>query len=322
MTASPCAAGQWPDQFHQMISSSILPAGHVNTDPQLQDGLDAVNAAPAGASSASQVSRIGDDDLVLSPGLDRTSRSVITPLPEAAAIDPVQTLLQSSIPGVPVAPQILTPAVDPGVALCNPSMDAVVGACVAPVAPTLPPPLSLSAKNGPSLRLPSFEALGIANPHSSSGVADNPPLLAQPSDPLAVLRGPERLLHQGTSLGGQTSGPISRTLSLDIDTRLPPPIRLAAHAIETLTPPDEDFQSSWDNLAPSANRTAPEHPLSVTSEPTRPGPTPIVSGQARNGNGTDAPGAPRIEIQRTVSDNARSAWVDEASDTIGESTHW
>lgn len=197
-----------------------------------------------------------------------SSPALFTPLPDLAMLDPLQSLVQPvlPLPSASAAPVLLTPptALD---AAHYPSMDTIVGASVAPG-----PPKQLVA----GLRLPSFEALGIANPHSSTSSS----------------------LH---------------------DTSHPSPVRLKPPFLHTLTPPDEQPPHMWAPSEPLPNLTLPTSRAASTDEPHAPRPSLVAGPITPLSTASDgAADAPRLGLQRTPSDNARSSWVKSAGDVVGE----
>jgi hypothetical protein len=110
------------------------------------------------------------DGLLDSPTLQRTLASVTTPtpwtpysaFPEASAIMP-------SEPGAVREALIMTPPaeqISASMPNLTDDMNLIVGGALAPISDVAPQ--RLVAKAGPGLRLPSFEAMGIASPHSDS----------------------------------------------------------------------------------------------------------------------------------------------------------
>ncbi|GAM89962.1 hypothetical protein ANO11243_080020 [Dothideomycetidae sp. 11243] len=289
-----------------MVNPGLLTPALVDSacDPQHVLKVDA-GSTRASATTA-RVLPVGDDNLVVSPSLEKSLQTSITPLPDTNTMDPLHALVQPALPGSAAAPQVITPASESAPLLDLPSMDTVVGACIAPISQSsaLHAPAQ-SSKTSPGLRLPSFEALGIANPHSTAPGAHPSPFRNRLSDPVpAFLDGLE-------SLGGEaTSCPITRTWSLDADHTSPPPIRLASHLFETLTPPDDTAQVLWSSLAPSMQQDISGRPMNQTGRPQlRPslaaGPVTPVSASS------ETPNVPRIEIQRSMSDNTRVQIADQ-----------
>ena len=185
-----------------------------------------------------------------SPTLQRTLASATTPapwtpysaFPEASAIMPAE-------PGASRETLIMTPQSErPGSSLAS-DMNLIVGGALAPMSDAIPQrPL---AKAGPGLRLPSFEAMGIASPHP-----DNIGLPGADNAAAGLAR--ERIL--GLTLRSRSDpGRVEGTTLLTPDVgstsdlqQLPSP-KTSSHPqptplhqyVHTLTPPAETGEPSW-----------------------------------------------------------------------------
>ena len=185
-----------------------------------------------------------------SPTLQRTLASATTPAPwtpysaypEASAIMPAE-------PGAARQTLIMTPQSEQPEFSQAGDMNLIVGGALAPMSDSIPQrPL---AKSGPGLRLPSFEAMGIASPHP-----DNIGLPG--ADTAAANLARERIL--GLTLRSRSDpGRIEGTTLLTPDIggasdihQLPSPKSSSHpqptplhHYVHTLTPPAETGDPSW-----------------------------------------------------------------------------
>lgn len=181
-----------------------------------------------------------------SPTLQRTLASATTPAPwtpysaypEASAIMPAE-------PGASRETLIMTPQSERSNSILTSDMNLLVGGALAPI------PQRPLVKAGPGLRLPSFEAMGIASPHP-----DNIGLPGADNAAASLAR--ERILGltlRSRSDPGRVGG--TTLLSPDIGSasdlqQLPSP-KSSSHPqpmplhqyVHTLTPPAETGEPSW-----------------------------------------------------------------------------
>lgn len=181
-----------------------------------------------------------------SPTLQRTLASATTPAPwtpysaypEASAIMPAE-------PGAPRETLVMTPQSERSSSSLTSDMNLIVGGALAPI------PQRPLAKAGPGLRLPSFEAMGIASPHP-----DNIGLPGADNAAASLAR--ERILGltlRSRSDPGRVEG--TTLLSSDIgsasDLQQIPSPKTSSHPqptplhqyVHTLTPPAETGEPSW-----------------------------------------------------------------------------
>ncbi|KAF2227566.1 hypothetical protein BDZ85DRAFT_277456 [Elsinoe ampelina] len=249
----------------------------------------------------------------MSPGLDATL-SDLTPLSEDSP-DPIAAAVRAPLPGHATLPAVLTPGQD---LLPQPSLDAIVGADIVPATLT---DSNLSVKGGPGLRLPSFQELGIANPRPDNLAGDtclgaaNPSVRQRLSDPVTSnMAASLRSMRLDSFSSIDNLGPLARTLSIDGEGELPPPVRRQSQLIETLTPPEDKSAILWNSLSQA------DEQYIATSRPTRGQSDPVPPSPA---NPSIIPReiprvtiAPRIELHRTTSDYQRMPFVDRAASAI------
>ena len=219
-------------------------------------------------------------------------------LPDAADI--VLTL-----PGDVNTAQVITPLPTPTTNVTESDMELIVGGALAPVhtSPRRQPPLRI----GPPLRLPSFEALGIAAPHPDrfglsrlDGVG-----IASQQDLVELFPGDvARPFHDVGGRGGGASdseADIQACKSSGGRATLGPVHQFLA----TLTPPAEGGAFDWNSLAKVAlaPMDSPFSTLSVNSAP--------ASGSDVSAFGD----IPRVSFD---GDNVKSptAWIDGAIESI------
>lgn len=137
---------------------------------------------------------------------------------------------------------------------------------------SLPP--DMPSSTGPSipkhsLRLPSFEALGIAVPHPDrkvSGVAEIPLIgagpLSNPEDPLHILSPQIENAHRPSLSLRPKDAPTSSPDSSR---------RQIKHFVATFTPPEESGSSSWASALANVTTAALDSPAQSDPERTTPG---------------------------------------------------
>ncbi|TKX21866.1 hypothetical protein C1H76_5961 [Elsinoe australis] len=264
------------------------------------------------ASHVHSAAVFSNDDTLMTPGLDQQLTD-LTPLSDIDARDPIAAV-RAPLPGYATQPTVATPGEQ---FVPQPSLDTIVGANLLP---QTPPASNVDLKAGPGLRLPSFQKLGIANPHPDSPGPDTCVVVGSTiprqrlSDPVPP--------SMASSLGGMRletlsdcSNPLTRALSLDAEGDLPLPIQRRPQLIETLTPPEDKSAVLWNSLSnPEQPYTNPSSFAEGRSQPA----VPTLSDRAESSRqplqSTAAP--PRIELQRTQSDYNRMPFVDDAASRI------
>lgn len=169
-----------------------------------------------------------------------------SPYPESSSIMP-------SEPGASREPPVKTPPADQHDDAVRPGpsseMNMIVGGALAPVSDVAPQ--RLVARSGPGLRLPSFEALGIASPHPHDLClpgADNPEASAARENALSVVArshsdpGP----REESAYHAQHVGSGSDRLQLQPNKPCAHPQHTPLHRyVHTLTPPAETGEPTW-----------------------------------------------------------------------------
>ena len=198
----------------------------------------------------------------------------------------------------------------PAVDVPQTDMDMIVGGALAPMHFT--PPAMPRSKTGPGLRLPSFEALGIAAPHPErfgqfglDGTWIGAPQEAM-REPLA--EEDAELVDMFARLGGGKLDPPDGVPSKAGRRGTSTPVR---HYVTTLTPPAEAGEINWQSLA-----TVSAAPLD--SPATDPGLNQSFTASAQASPGAAATGsAPSIIVDEELLDEHK-AWVRGAVRTLGK----
>jgi hypothetical protein len=257
------------------------------------------------------------DGLLDSTTRQRTLASVTTPtpwtpysaFPEASAIMP-------SEPGAVREALIMTPPAEQ-LSASLPSltgdMNLIVGGALAPISDVAPQ--RLVAKAGPGLRLPSFEAMGIASPHSDSiclpGLDSAAASLARERNLGLALRSrsdPGRVECHALvtpDIGGAPD--LKQVQPPQPGSHLPqPPIHQFLH---TLTPPAETGEPHWRPSIMTAVMDSPD------IEPEMP------TGQAEAGDESvqAASGAMQSVTISTPAITGERSWLEEAVQAIRQS---
>ena len=245
-----------------------------------------------------------------SPTLQRTLASATTPAPwtpysaypEASAIMPAE-------PGASRETLIMTPQSERSNSSLASDMNLIVGGALAPI------PQRPLVKAGPGLRLPSFEAMGIASPHP-----DNIGLPGADNAAASLAR--ERILGlalRSRSDPGRVEG--TTLLSPDIGSapdlqQLPSP-KSSSHPqptplhqyVHTLTPPAETGEPSWRPSIMTAVMDSPN---------TEPG---LAVSQADAGDQSvqAASGAMQNVTISTPAITGERSWLEEAVQAIRQS---
>ncbi|KAK5133550.1 hypothetical protein LTR08_007589 [Meristemomyces frigidus] len=195
-------------------------------------------------------------------------------------------------------------------------MEVVVGGALAPVHTSLPQ--RSQPRIGPELRLPSFEALGIAAPHpdrrgQNGAVTDTPQALVD-LFPREALRSLDDLSGSGRGGGGNSGSAADCQGGKQGGGRTT--LSPAHHLVATLTPPAEGGGFNWNSSA----KVAPDPMDSQFTEPD-------ISGLSINSAPADGPDAsavgdapPRITIDGDVVDEP-DAWVDGAIESLLANLH-
>lgn len=241
-----------------------------------------------------------------SPTLSRTlagGRSPALWTPRSLLAD-ASNVLPTEPAAVADAHPAMTPPAD---CRSEPDMNLLVGGALAPVHTS--PPQRPQPRAGPGLRLPSFEALGIAAPHpdrfdqqSLDGAMASAETILQP---LGVSHADSELLEAFQHLQAHSVGGASDVAPVKMGGRaVQSPVQ---HFITTLTPPAEAGEMIWPSMTTVASApmespsTDPGHPIA-----------PVELGQT--GAGADAPGsstAPNIHVHSDV-DREDESWLDGA----------
>lgn len=253
-----------------------------------------------------------------SPGLSRT----LTGLSPRSPCSPLSSPSEATAGPVPPAPgdvQVLPLATPPpAFGGCSaPDLNMTVGGALPPVHTA--PLRSSPPKPGPGLRLPSFEALGIAAPHPSRFVRslsidraevggfardamEAPFRFPLPGDDLIdVLNevGAEGIDASGASSSATTAG--GRAIHSAVQ-----------HYIATLTPPAEAGEMHWH--PPRTIGTS--LPMDSPSTDRRNG----VQASGNSPNASDAPPIVRTAGQRppdlSRTSSGSQAWIDDAAQTL------
>jgi hypothetical protein len=252
-----------------------------------------------------------------SPTLQRTLASASTPAPwtpysaypEASAIMPAE-------PGAARQTTIMTPQSEQPISYTS-DMNLIVGGALAPMSDTMPQrPVS---KAGPGLRLPSFEAMGIASPHP-----DNISLPC--SDNAAAGLARERILGltlRSRSDPGRVEGTALLTPDVGSASDLPqsPSPKSSSHPqptplhqyVHTLTPPAETGEPSWRPSIMTAVMDSPD---------TEPG-MPVSQAEAGDQSVQAASGAMQSVTISAPAISGERSWLEEAVQAIRQfrSTH-
>lgn len=209
-------------------------------------------------------------------------------------------------------------------------MNIVVGGALAPVPMTAPKP-SLP-KVDPGLRLPSFEALGIAAPHPDrfgqqnlDGAFQDTALRVNMKEPLGHSPEDGDLVNAFATLGGGSSSNVNAAADLAVPkvggraTNTP-----VHHYVATLTPPAEGGQMNWNTMptVSSAPMDSPAtDPGAAASNHEASGASPVLpeAGSA----GTVVGSAPRTVpvMDSAIIDDAED-WVENAVHALSRSSYF
>jgi hypothetical protein len=238
------------------------------------------------------------------------SPSLTRSLPRAAwAWTPRSEPAAVPVPPAPGDVEVKQLATPPATDVSLSDLKMMVGGALAPVHIT--PPYQPHHKSGPGLRLPSFEALGIAAPHpdryghsSLDGAADQ--ACDSLREPLGSSGRDAELLHAFEGLHADRDGASSKPVGDKTGGRaVASPVH---HFISTLTPPAEGGEMDWRAMttvvsAPiDSPSTDPGHGAVQASTPqTSPEPA-SSSAQAHSDSSASTPGA--------------ASWVDGAVHTL------
>lgn len=279
------------------------PAGQAAIPPNVcADRLPAaLNAFPSPASPSESLE---------TPSLSQTLASTYAPpqwtprslLPEVAAALPTQ-------PGDVSFEPILTPPLIGD--MPEPDMNTIVGGALAPV--HLTPPIPPQQKSDHGLRLPSFEALGIAAPHPDR--FGSPSLDGALADPLrdtmrVCPRGDADLYDAFSRLGG--GGQLDPVI--DGKASGGRAIQSPVHQyVNVLTPPADSGDSLWKSMATLSSGTmdSPGTDLGDMAPP-------AASAQANPG-ASATPTEPLISVQPNIIDDGHG-WVEGAVQALRKST--
>jgi len=213
----------------------------------------------------------------------------------------------ASIPGQVNVQPIMTPPLTEGF---QTDMDTIVGGALAPVHNA--PPAKPHLKAGPGLRLPSFEALGIAAPHpdrfgesSLDGTYSG-----APRDAMRELLSQDdaELVDMFARLGGGKLDPPDGVPSRAGRQGTSTPVR---HYVTTLTPPAEAGEINWQSMA-----TVSSAPLDTPA--TDPGANKSLMASAQASPGAAATGSAPSVIDEEALDEDK-AWVRGAVHTLSKS---
>ncbi|KAF1917669.1 hypothetical protein BDU57DRAFT_546889 [Ampelomyces quisqualis] len=168
-------------------------------------------------------------------------------------------------------------------------------------------PTPTAVKTAYSLRLPSFEVLGIAAPHPDRSSSQQSHLFSPPALGAGPLSKPEDPLHALSPALDHHLQADTATNALTSNPRAARP--QVERIIPTFTPPSEPGTFHWGPLvsvnparsgSPPSSDPGASPNLSMTAHATAPGQAPII-----------------VPMTSQVSDTARMmAWVDEAKDII------
>lgn len=282
--------------------------------PEGSSKADAQNALLPLALRAFPSPALSDGSLD-SPTLQRTLASATTPapwtpyspFPDASAIMP-------SEPGVTRETLVMTPQTEHGSGQPNlaSDMNLIVGGALAPISEVAPQRPVVKA--GPGLRLPSFEAMGIASPHpdkigllgADAGLARERALglaLRSRSDPGRV---------ESTTCLTPDIGSTPGLQHIQSPKPNPHPQQTPLHQyVHTLTPPAETGEPTWRPSIMTAVMDSPD---------TEPG---LVSGQAETGDESvqAASGAMQNVTISAPAITGERTWLEEAVQAIRQSRY-
>jgi hypothetical protein len=279
-------------------------------DPEGSSKADAHNALLPLALRAFPSPALSDGSLD-SPTLQRTLASATTPapwtpysaFPEASAIMPAE-------PGASRETLVKTPQSEQPASSLMSDMNLIVGGALAPMSDTISQrPLS---KAGPGLRLPSFEAMGIASPHP-----DNISLPGAQNAAAGLAR--ERILGltlRSRSDPGRVEGTALLTPDIGGASDLPqlPSPKSSSHPhptplhqyVHTLTPPAETGEPNWRPSIMTAVMDSPN---------TEPG-MPVGQDDAGDQSVQAASGAMQNVTISTPAITGERSWLEEAVQAI------
>lgn len=234
--------------------------------------------------------------------------------PAAAGVPHLESAFAHAFPDVPA----LLGALDPDLDSVTPYQQVQPDLAFASLLSSASPPetqqtsmaAALAARQG--LRLPSFEALGIAAPHpdrkptSGENLVIGAGPLSKPGDPLHLLSPCE--LSSAT-----VEGPLPRRDS--------PPLpsadattRSITHYVSTLTPPDETVRPKWPESYPNVTSAAMESPAHSNPEQNTPNVGHVggtgTSSSSQNPPNTISPGFEALES------GIGGRWLDSAVQTL------
>ena len=195
----------------------------------------------------------------------------------------------------------------------NPEMSLLTGGELAPM-PSSPPPRQPSSRPGPGLRLPSFEALGIAAPHPDRfGLGIFPtekplgamkssvwPRYAEVESHLVDFTGPTNLTHA-------------------VEANIPPSFRRVVqspiqHDLATLTPPAETGDVAWN---PTSKLTLSSMQSPTTDSSDQPAAAQHEASHFNNAPPTNSPTQPPEMMQSDLTSNLRP-WLQSAAGMLCE----
>jgi hypothetical protein len=247
------------------------------------------------------------DGLLDSPTLQRTLASFNAPtpwtpysaFPEASAIMP-------SEPGASQEALVMTPPAEQ-ISASMPSltgdMNLIVGGALAPISDVAPQ--RLVAKAGPGLRLPSFEAMGIASPHSDSiclpGIDNAAASLARERNLGLALRSrsdPGRVESHALLTPDIGGAPDLKQVQSP-----QPPLQQFLH---TLTPPAETGEPHWRPSIMTAVMDSPDTEPEMPTDQTEAGDESIQA----------ASGAMQSVTISTPAITGERSWLEEAVQAI------
>lgn len=290
------------------------PAQQVTTtsnDASQQQILTALGAFPSPASVTSSLS---------SPPLQLTlsrTRSYTEQQPSVYGVFEAANTMPAEPGSVNVAPLLTPPLSD----VSTPGMNIIVGGALAPVDHSQEcRPIT---RTGPALRLPSFEALGIAAPrpdqsgdHGGDGTLDVAATETICQDLWRAPYGDEALsaaLEHTRITSNDRSVPFHSICAKGQRSVLQSPVH---HFVNTLTPPAEIGELNWHSVA--AVQTA-----ALDSPSTDSGSVPTTSGDAPFNR---TPVTTTLLSHQPISnvtvhdadEDERGAWIDDAIDVLGE----
>lgn len=216
----------------------------------------------------------------------------------------------AAVPGAVSIEPAMTP---PLTGVPQPDMNIIVGGALAPVHTALPD--HPQPKAGPSLRLPSFEALGIATPHPDrfgqsglDGALTEPPRESM-KEYLGTTVEDFELIDIFDRLGGGQSSPHADAGPSKASGRaVQGPFH---HFVATLTPPAEGGDMDWQSIAKVSTAAMPSPSTdlgtaAIRVEDTQPGPDVSASGIGSN------------VVTDGLSVDESKAWVDGAVQALGK----